>query len=103
MNIKILKKRMITHTICMIFLVTLIFANFFIINEAEHICMGDNCTICVQINSVQRILKQSSLEVPDLFSIVPIIYLFMTLTALKSILYILPLLTPITKKIRMNN
>lgn len=39
---------------------TLFFSVFFVVAEADHDCGGEHCTICHQIQSVQKLLEQLS-------------------------------------------
>ena len=39
---------------------TLFFSMFFVVAEADHDCGGEHCTICHQIQSVQKLLEQLS-------------------------------------------
>ena len=38
----------------------LVFSVFFVVAEADHDCGGEHCTICHQIQSVQKLLEQLS-------------------------------------------
>ena len=38
----------------------LLFSVFFVVAEADHDCGGEHCTICHQIQSVQKLLEQLS-------------------------------------------
>ncbi|WP_051599147.1 hypothetical protein [Metaclostridioides mangenotii] len=57
-SIKIINSLAIT--MCIIFIVIYLLSSFYILEEANHNCVGDTCQICVHIQEVENTLKQLS-------------------------------------------
>ena len=54
------KTRFAAATGAALLVFALFFSVFFVVAEADHDCGGEHCTICHQIQSVQKLLEQLS-------------------------------------------
>ena len=57
------KKRIISLFLAMTILIVMLYSALFIIFEADHNCVGENCPICYQISVCENTLKNLSLIV----------------------------------------
>ena len=53
-------KRLIALFTCILFIAAFLFTTSFIVEHAGHDCMGRDCSVCAQINSAEKVLKQLS-------------------------------------------
>ena len=57
------RNRITAIVLCVFFIFSILFSVSFILREAEHDCVGENCPICYQISVCENTLKNLSLAV----------------------------------------
>ncbi len=57
------KKRIISLLIAVALLFVMLYSALYIAAESNHICIGENCPVCYQINACENALKFLSLTV----------------------------------------
>lgn len=52
------KNKTLALTICVIFVMSILFSMLFVVKGADHDCSGENCPICACISLAKQTLKQ---------------------------------------------
>ncbi len=101
MNKHLNRKRKFAFFICLLLLASILLSMTYIAKEANHICIGDNCPICANIQMAEKTIGQLgttlaiALHLGFAFAIF-CLFLFYFITD-----KVLP--TPVTQNVRMNN
>ncbi|HCA71035.1 MAG TPA: hypothetical protein DEP27_00265 [Ruminococcaceae bacterium] len=95
------KQRTIALVTCLAVLFVTFFSVLFICEEAEHACTGEGCHICAGIHHAEQSLKQLGNGLTETFIIVSL-FLPAVLCCFAA-LSVIPCITPISQKVRMNN
>lgn len=80
-------KKIIAFIICFCIILFLIFSFSYIINNAEHSCIGKDCSICLKLYILQDIIKSITITafyVNIFYFIINILRIFITDNNLKS-------------------
>ncbi len=94
------KNRLTAALLCVCYITISFFAAGLVIEHADHDCIGHDCSICAQIHSAGKSLKQLDIfAVCAAFAFVLIGSLHLYGFLIKNI----SLFTPVTLKIRMNH
>lgn len=88
--------------ICICIIVTSSFGIEFIISHSNHDCIGNNCSVCHQIQSVCSVLKQINICLCSIF-IIKIMHAFYLLCKLALIQLNLADITLVRLKVRLDN
>ncbi len=96
-----IKERAAAGIICVMMLVMIILAAFFVAFETEHECTGEDCPVCDIIRLCENTLHQAAdVSVPLSFAgIVIVLFLMRELSAGSD----LPKVTLVSQKIRMDD
>lgn len=95
------KQRTIALVTCMAVLFVTLFSILFITEEAEHACTGEGCHVCASIHHAEQSLKQLGNGLTEPFIIVSLF--FPAVLYCFTALFVIPCITPISQKVRMNN
>ncbi|MDF2544361.1 MAG: hypothetical protein K0S47_4079 [Herbinix sp.] len=57
------KKRIISFLLCFCFIASFFLNQEYIIDHANHLCTGEHCSTCQQLQNAENILKQVGLSV----------------------------------------
>ena len=68
------RNRITAIVLCVLFIFSILFSVSFILREADHDCVGENCPICYQISVCENTLKNISLAVCAMAFAVALIY-----------------------------
>lgn len=94
-------KNQLAFVLCLCIICISFFSYFYIGAEADHDCHEEHCSVCACIHSVKRTIKQLGLGKISSLTLIP--FLSMILAVLLSMLPVLPCVTPVSQKIRMNH
>lgn len=95
------KKKKITALIILCFIVVSFLSSLYVAKEIDHECVGERCSICAHIHEAENIIKQLGSLVVGFINILGIIFALFFLTDMLD--YNKIFLSPITRKVRMNN
>ena len=94
-------KKIIAYIIIFMMLSFLLFSSIFIIKNADHDCIGDDCPVCHFIHVCENILKNLDTgKTAQSFSLFNILFCFNLLTF---VFYSILKTTPIMEKVRLDN
>lgn len=94
-------KRLLTLLISILFILTLFLSITFIGTHTEHVCTGQDCGICVQLQSAKSLLKQLGNAIIGTAFVYTILFFAQTIS--NSFANNISFLTPILLKVRMNH
>lgn len=67
--------------LCLVFITSTSLASFFLVKEATHDCLGENCSVCVCIHQVQQTWKMMGAVKAEAVNISFVALLFAVLTS----------------------
>ncbi len=97
-----LKLRIIAASVLIVILAVMLFSLFFVAIEADHDCQGEGCSVCLQIEQCESLLRVvSDTLIPVILKLLLLMApLLLLISGLKKA-YVLS--TPIERKERLNN
>ncbi len=94
-------KRMITGVMVLMMLATMLFSAFFIAEEADHDCTGEDCPICTLVEQCENTLRGFGGGIlSQLSGVISVLFLLITAA---SLIVVLSQDTPVSRKVRLNN
>lgn len=95
------KHRIVAMLICICFVLISAFSLLYVLQEAQHDCIGNNCPVCAFLHVVSERLRTLSLTCNAfLFMFSVFTCLYAVLSALRMVC---PHTSPVSQKVRMNN
>ena len=101
-NLKNKKFKRITLALCICFVAVSLFAQIYIIINANHDCFGDGCAICEQLNNAKTFLK----NIGAAFSVLLVTLSILSALIIRVIKYIFAGIftaNPVALKVKINN
>lgn len=97
-----LKIRIIAASVLIVLLAVMLFSSFFVAIEADHDCQGEGCSVCLQMEQCEALLRVMS---DTLISVISKLLLFMSplLLLISGIKKAYLSSTPIERKERLND
>ena len=94
-------KRITAGILGFLVLLILLFSSFYIAVESDHLCCGENCSVCITLHQCESILKifHTAKEKVETSS-VPLLLLSIVITFVSHFFFSE---TPVSQKVRMNN
>lgn len=99
MNTK--RKCAFSIVLCILFLFVTLASLFYIVEEANHHCTGEDCPICVNIHQAEQTLRNIGNGIIAIITVIPVPALFMVLTVCQFLLVLCTSL--VSQKVRLNN
>lgn len=95
------KKRMLSLLAAVVALFVVLYSNIYIVVEADHECVGDNCPICCQINACQNTLKHLDLGVHTAATAAVFVYMICSGVSISA--YFIQHYTLVSLKVKLSN
>lgn len=93
------KRKSVSIALCAVVLLTLLFSFCFIAVEAGHDCVGEDCNICLEINSCLITLRALGALI---LSLMPLCAMLFSLSALFfAVINSFTIKTPVTLKVKL--
>lgn len=95
------KNRTLALLICVTFFIVTLFSVLFVVAEADHDCIGEDCPVCACIHHAEQTLKQLGMGIGSAAGWMPVAV---------TLIFCIPCVlcagahqTPIGQKVRLNN
>lgn len=95
------KMRLAAAFLAAAILIIVLFSVFFIAHEADHDCTGDGCPVCALIQTCENNLRQLGGGTAASYAVGVLVFLTLAMPVLTAFATIA--LTPVSRKIRLNN
>lgn len=95
------KNRTVAFLICVVFFVVTFFSVLFVVAEADHDCIGEDCPVCACIHHAEQTLNQLGMGIGSATGWMPVVVTL--LSFIPCVLRPVAHQTPIGQKVRLNN
>lgn len=103
MNLMLNKNSLIKVSFCMAILVIFILfaSESFITSHIHHDCTGKDCPVCAEIHLAEAVMQQLSFALRSAAALA--VFLFLDFKIISAVKQIFILITPINRKVRLND
>lgn len=96
-----IKKRNLAVILCMMLIFTTLFSLFFIVEETNHHCSGQDCPVCACMHQAERTLRSLDGGIFHQTAFIPFCACLLLLPLFQ--IFCLPAVSLVSQKVRLND